>query len=578
MGRLVVCNNEDIFYKISNENIGSGLKSSGKHVGEKIFLETYSKLRLSSFNFLNIGDDFIACSGSLLYQGKMGIDCLKSLYDDFSEEKISDIRKNAIGTYVVAIKKGKQVFIFIDEVGTYAYHYYLKNEIFISTNTYYHIAKCVETNINKLAFKERIIEFCNIDNATIFNDIYRLNGNEAIMIDMEDNHVHVIDVPQNHYEFDMKVDVQSIASDFVDIIIKYAKIYQRFGRRMLFTTGGVDSRVILSIYNYLGEKPMVANWQGCPFEMNTKIPDRIISKQLADACGLKFIPFDVSHDFRTDCENIDGMFSKYGEYSLIYCGNSKWYEIFEKNNIDSYDFGYFGETIKGWEPLDEQYHEHFSIEDYVKLYLNKNINVDKDAEFKEYVRKKILAIAEEYGMDLDNISQEDCMKLYYVYRVHADTLCSNFTNMFAYSSNLFAEKEIIDYINQIPYKIKADNHFNLTVTKILNKKLLDVPYFTHCHYKKCDKEKMILVNPRINIIEVVKKIILQTSIGKYLKKFKNKALNVDNSSIVSAMNLLDKTSFETDTGISLKRDSDFIRLMPCDLVGYACFIQNVLHK
>lgn len=580
MARLLLCNNKDIFYKISKANIDGGFKINGKYVGEKIFIETYSKIHLDLLNFLNIGEDFVACSGTLLYKDIIGIDCLHVLYDDFSEEKIAEIRKDMVGTYVVAIKKRKRIYIFVDEVGTYAYHYYLKNEVFISTNTYYHIAKNIKTSINKLAFKERIVEYCNIDNATIFNDIYRLMGNEAVVIDLEMDNVQVINIPQNYYDFDMNGDVQSIGKKFLDLIIKYAKKYQSFGSRMLFTTGGVDSRIILSIYNYLRDYPIVANWQGCPNEMNTKLPDRSISKQLADISGLDFVPFDVSHDFTFDCENIDSMFSKYGEYSLIYCGNSKWYEIFEKNNdnVEGYDFGYFGETIKGWEPLDEQYHKHFSIEDYVKLYLNKNIIIDNDNEFKEYVRKKILYIAKVYGMDYDNLSKEDCMKLYYVYRVHADTVCSNFANMFAYSSNLFAEKEIVDFINKIPYDFKKDNHFNLMVTNMLNGKLLDVPYFSHCQYKKCDKRNLVLIEPSVNIKYHIKRRILQTSIGRFLRAIKKKISNnnINNTSVVSAKHILTKASFETDTGVSLKEDSDLIGLMPCDLACYSRFIQDVL--
>ena len=334
------------------------------------------------------------------------------------------------------------------------------------------------------------------------------------------------------------------------------------------------------MYCYLGEKPTIANWQGCPIDMNSKMPDRMVSQKLAEKCGFKFSPFDVTHDFKSDYENIALKFPRYGEYSLIYCGNTKWYEIFENSAIEYYDFGYFGETIKGWEPLDEQFNEGFSIDDYVKLYLK--VTSDKtDLEFEEYVGKKIIAIAKRFGMDMCNLSKEDCMILYYVYRIHADTVCSNFANIFGYSSNIFAEKEIIDFINKIPYAYKKDEHFNLLVTKILNEELLDIPYFTHCEYKKYNKEKMLLEDVvKHNKTVSIKKKILQTSIGKHLRTIKRGLKNAvpseRNNFKNAAKNMVSSTIFSTVTGIDLDKETLAVDVMLYEMPGWAFLLQDVL--
>ena len=572
MSRMIICNKKEVYDKISRMNTKGGLIKSETIFKGDIIVETYYKRNFRVQNTVFIDDDFIACAGSLIYKDKIGEEGLREMYKDFSKENIANLRRELAGSYVVAIKKGTRIFIFVDEVGSYAYHYYYNDDVFLSTNTYYHIAKNMKTSINKLAFKERILEFCNIDNVSIFNGVFRLMGNEAIAIDIENNSMKVINIPQNDYTYKMENE-QVVVKNFVELLVKYARKYKKFGRKILFTTGGVDSRVVLAVYSYLDELPIIANWQGAPVDMNTKIQDRKISKLLAEKCGLDFKCFDVSHDFKKDSKEIVDKLDTYGEYSLIYCGNKKWYEIFEKNIVDGYDFGYFGEVIKGWEVIDCQYFEGFTVDDYVKMYLNRNtieISKTKDEKYDEfiYVREKIVDIAKQHNMDLNNLSKEDCMILYYVYRIHADTITLNYANIFAYSTNFYCEKEIADFVNQIPYKMKMNNRFNLLVTEKLNETLLDIPYFTHCQYKKYDNNKKILVDYKRNIL---RRWILQTPIGKHLRRVKSL-----NSYKKVSLELIRDTSFQQDTSIDLNYDEYFTSSMLYGLVGYATMIQNVL--
>ena len=243
MGRLVVCNEKNIFEKLSLSNIKAGFKKSGSFEGRNINVETYSKLNITTQNYYQDGDDFVACAGTLIYKDKMGVECLRDLYNDFSED-INKIRKNAAGMYVVAIKKGDGLYIFVDEVGTYAYHYLFKDGVFISTNTYYHIAKITQPGVDRLAFKERVLKFCNIDSATIFDDIYRLLGHQAVQINLATNKINIIEIGQNTYEFTIGTD-NDAAKTFVELIGKYMKKYPVHNDGVLFSTGGVDSNVLL---------------------------------------------------------------------------------------------------------------------------------------------------------------------------------------------------------------------------------------------------------------------------------------------------------------------------------------------
>ncbi len=497
MSKIILCNNEEIFNKLCDQYCFMSFSQNGLRSDELIHAATFSKLNISTENFCEIGDDFVACSGTIAYRNQVGKKALKTLYENFDIKNINGIRKNTVGSYAVIIKKGNQASLFIDEAGTYGLYYYNKNGLFLTTNTFTHIQCAVKTELCTLALQERLIEYCNLDNATIFQEIYRLLGTEAIVFDYTSRSIETVRIDCNHYSFKIN-DEKEVVEKLIELLEKYSRSYALFSsKKVLFTTGGVDSRAILAIYNHMGVKPDIANWGGCPIEMNTKSQDQEIARRLAERSGLLFKVFNVSHDFKADYGVIPEKIRKYGELGLLYCGNTKWFEIFEGTPFESFDFGYFGETIKAWEPLDVSYHVGFTIDDYVDLFFNRQRYLKGNTDsLKEYVRKKIYNIAKEYNIELQNLSKEDCMVLYYVYRVHADTACTNFANMFGFSANIFAEKELADYINQIPYVLKENDHLNLMLTEKLDSKLLNIPYFTHCKYRVFNKEKKCLEEPK----------------------------------------------------------------------------------
>jgi hypothetical protein len=243
-------------------------------------------------------------------------------------------------------------------------------------------------------------------------------------------------------------------------------------------------------------KPILANWQGSPVMMNTKIEDKYVAEMISNIEGLNYNDIDVS-----ECDQgiIDiNQFEKYGEYARIYGNNRKWFEFFEEDGIGFYDFGYFGETLKGWEQLDICFKNPMTIEDFVELYINRqvhnyfNMPINKKLEYKKYILYKLYNICTSYNLNDKDLSKEDCMILYYIYRTHADTKCCNFVNVFGYSFNLFAQKDLIDYINQTPYEYKRNGRLNLAITKYLYPNLLNVPYFSHCHYMKYDEKTMTI--------------------------------------------------------------------------------------
>lgn len=569
MARIIITNNISHFAYLCKHSSEHGFIQNGIINKDNLNISTFSKLNFSSENLFSFGEDFVASAGTLIYKDKIGKECLKSIYKDF-DGNINCIRKETSGSYVIVIKKNKKTYIFVDESGTYAYHYYLNNGVFIACNTYFHIQQVTESKFDKYAFWERIVEYCNIDNGTIYEDIKRVLGCEAIVIN--DDKIHIENIGNNIHCFNFN-DEKSIIDEMVRLISKHVKRYLLLDNKsILFTTGGVDSRIILSIYNYFNAPFVIANWQGCPIDMNSKQQDQKIAKELAKISELPFIPYNVEHDYLNDCLNISSKIEKYGENGLIYCGNSKWYEIFELGGFNFFDFGYFGETIKEWEPLDRDFKNGFTIDDYSNLYLTRQVFKGQNEFFSSFLKRKIIKIANQYNMDITNLSKEDCMILYYVYRIHADTYCTNLANIFGYSANLFSEKEIADCINQIPYEMKKNDHLNLVLTDFFDSKLLTVDYFTHQKYKFFNREKTVLLSAAAPKHNGLKKWLRKTKLGQVLIRAKRILPSERKKYATSSLNIIAKTDFESLVEMKIDGTSFSNDVILFELPGWATLI------
>lgn len=572
MSRLVISNKKEIRDKITSDSINGGFIVNGEKSIDNIYVNTFSKLNFSSENYYEIGNDYIACAGTLVFKGKVGSACLQEILNSFSGD-INEIRKSLIGSYVIVLYKAEKAYIFVDEVGTYAFHYYNNKNVFVASNTYYHIGTALGTKINSIAFKERIVEYCNIDEVSILENVFRLCGDEALFYGQGKWGKKYIG--QNNYTFNTDTEEEAV-DKMVELLLKYSSQYKMLGDSpVLFTTGGVDSRFILSLYDYLKVKPTIVNWQGAPIDMNTKEEDGEIAEKLADYLKLRYIEYDVSHDYEDDYKIIIDKIKKYGENGLIYCGNSKWYDIFNNPEFRIFDFGYFGETIKGWELLDDNYHKGFCIDDYVNMYLNRQTYKYNDDEFRGYIRQKIIKLAQKYNMDLMDLKKEDCMQLYFEYRIHADTYCSNFANMFGYSVNLLAEKELIDFINSIGYEIKKDDHLNLRLTNCLSSKLLHIPYFTHCKYREFIPDELILVSKEKN--RNIKLWLKKGKFGKLIKKVKSLLpLKKDNNKFKKkALDILTNTGFEKMTNMKINKNAFSYDIIMLELPGWAIMLRQI---
>ena len=182
---------------------------------------------------------------------------------------------------------------------------------------------------------------------------------------------------------------------------------------------------------------------------------------------------------------------------LKYGDNHKWHRIYDKIRADFLDYGYFGETLVDWDKMDNllDFTKKISLKDFVfNLYIDNQATADwkYQDDYRDMIYNEFLDIAQGQNIDCDDLSREDCMLLFFYYRLHADTHMVNFTNMYSYYFPLLSQPGIIEKIHNIPYAFKQNHKLNLRLISNLAPELLNITFFSHGRYRITDIKKLEL--------------------------------------------------------------------------------------
>lgn len=520
MSKLLLTNNSSWSSLLRDSFKKAGFKEFSS-VGNKEYFTVYKKLKVKSYNCYFDGDDYAACTGTFIYKKAIGKQALKLLLNDADNFDLNEIRKNSVGSYAVVIKKSSKIYVFVDEFHTYSLFYFISDKDYLITNTFYHIENLLKKPINQLKAIEYVAQFNIVDSNTPYEDIYKLLGNEFIQIDLALEKQQVVKVKPRKIKKYNFLSLEDAAKAYSDKILEYAQLKKTlFKKSCIFMTGGADSRLVLASYLSVGSKPKLYRWHGREQILNTQTEDFIVSKKIAKSLHLPLKSFNVIEDFERTYNKTTGKdFNKYGELTLKYGNNQKWHKLYNKLNVDFVDYGYFGETLVGWAKIDDMkdFGKSITLRDFIlKIYVNSLAlkGVVNKQEYIEMLYNEFAQLTDQLNLDKEALTKEDCMYLFFQYRLHADTHMCNFTNMYYYHFPILCQPELADIAHSVPYKFKHGHKFNLYVTKLLYEKLLDFTYFCHCQYRQMDKDNLELSFPTQAINQ------LQSRLSKALLKIK----------------------------------------------------------
>lgn len=531
MGKLLVTNNTNWDNSLRKIFMDSGFIQKGRNHNQA-YLTTYRKLNVDNENYYSTENDYIASAGTIIYEGLTGCDALKKLLEDFDGNNIRQIRSQAVGCFLLVIKKFNTIYAFVDEAGTYGAYYHHDGTNYILTTTYYHIAKCINPLLYPGPFLEQVFTGCIMDENTIFHNIYRIMGSECIFIELDSAQFTVKKVEVNKYTLGVN-EINEQIKKFIDKCTSYCEKKKLFeDSPMLFATGGTDSRLMLAMDIYSGLRPIVALWHGDPVDVQTFDEDLKLGKQLASIGNLETEIYDISRDLLSelDEENIDKL-EKYGEYSIIYGGNPSFFKIFENGDVKHADSGYYGELLKKLDEFAEfditpEYT--LTLDEFVSKHVNRweiHVNRDDGCDIKDvliaHMIEELRKLSDEAGIDYKNLKQKDCLDFYKFRRMHSDSKFCNFVNIFGYSYEVLAQKEIADYSSQFHYELRNRKYLHLKMIQTMCPELLNVDFFTHCQRERFDKNSMTLneiktANVGGKIRHVLKPFFMKTKMGEKL--------------------------------------------------------------
>lgn len=495
-----------------------------------VHISVFRKLNICNENFYTQGDEFVISSGTLIYKNQFGKIALQCMLEDYYKKgSITELRKYSYGSYTVAIKYNGSYVVFSDETHTHSFYYYIEGKDYLLCDSFCYVLMCIGNQLNEKALLERGVRRCIMSNNTPINNVFKLRAQEAFFIDSTNGRFYVKEVKLNdyHQKYNSREDAVLYILQLIKKISAVRSIW--INRPLHFLTGGIDSRLEFGIYNMNKDIINIGYWIGNDAITNGTEDDVLISSTIAENFGCKFIKYHVDQTIEEAIESINiDKIRKYGEFSSIYCGNTKWFSIFENLlSVDSLGFGYLGETLRPLGELDHFYHLSYSLDDYVKnIYCRTGLekyafNCDG---FYEFVKHEHKSIINEYDLS-DILDIDTAFRLFQFSRFDADCILNNFANLFLYSFPIFGQKEIADAINSIPYEWMRDEFIPVALMKEVCPKLLDVNFYSHHRtYMYVSGQEILKKSLKFRMLDMAKVKFYDTPIYtklylKYLHKY-----------------------------------------------------------
>lgn len=479
-------------------NVENGYKVSGCITDGNVKFLTFHKLKVKNQNFMKIGDDFIAITGTLIFDGLKDERLLERVYNEYIERGDS-LRNDLRGNYAVIIKFGNKVIVFGEETYFYDIFYYYKDGSFLVSNDLYEIYQSVDSlEVDVHNVLEQSYLNCVIGNETVLKGVNRLSGDQKIVIDLESSSLDVIpvQVDWNRLDVDCEQATSLLSKNLTDVADSISSTYNSTSICM---TGGLDSRMSLAALLSVGSKPSLYYGEGNSPITNTHHQDYDICRIFSLKYNLPITKMDWSNPSPIDNDwNI--CLKKFGILYHAYAGSNTLLKGLQEIKEEFVTFGQVGELFRTLDFTENR--TRFTIEDYVdEYYFQKNdagkyiaqVCVDFDA-FRTRLIKKYKGVCKRYNLDPNNMVVEDFFYLNLEYRANADNVMLNLTNRMRYCSWLLSALPVMKMAN-IAVKYLKNSHYMLMTLEALYPSCLDVPVFSHQHEMVFDKKLKKLVWP-----------------------------------------------------------------------------------
>lgn len=577
MGKIVLCSKYEK-YSLMKSNITDFIENATLE-GVFGYLCTYSKLNIVTQNvYISSNGDYVAGVGTFIYKGKIGIEALKEILS--SSLDISVLQEEILGSYCIAIYKNEVMTIFVDATATYNIFYHLDENSIILTNTFYHVALCLEEiGVNTVGFIGNWL-LNTVDDSTPIKGVKKLLGNQYLYFNGTWSAVKLCTISH------------MANTDWLFMIMDMYKalpsLFRQFG---VFMTGGQDSRLVLSLLLALKAQPTLYYGVGNSLITVTKKKDMDIVYDIANTFSL---PVQIMNWADSNMTNDVHSLKKYGELYMIYNANKNIFNEFEKNiSVDLLLLGSPGEVYRIEKKLEQYPHATCSLLQYVEdLYLDGVSRLFTEEGYQLYVQQiygQFLNIAKDRELDSEHLSKSDMQILDASFRLRWDMSMYNFANQFVYSFPLMVNIRLLSYVENISYEKRLHSKFIIECIEQLFPELLSIPFFSRIKEQKYNEVTHELKDKNVssNYKDVIKKYIHSKYIIKLLR-YAYYLLQGDNKGIFEIQKEYKLREYYWHLIIDEYNDIDLIDMSKiqnvCDakdisrLAQYIFIIKNLLNR
>ena len=493
MSKFFITNNSEFFHKVKKRGENSPYSIAFEYEGNGIYAISSKKLTIDNQNGIQCENGFIIVTGTMAWGAGSAINMqtLQKIHQSFHCD-INNIRQHSIGNFAVSIMKEGVLYVFGEIAGFYNIYFYNTGHNWLISNSLYDMAAVLndKLTLNKLALIESTVQDGILLGDTYYNEIHRLSGFNYLKI--KEGELELIEeekmYPMAKGTLDEKVEKYKNLSKLYG-----GKMASAYGRPCISMTGGLDARMVLSSYMAAGVKPELYYGTGNSFITNTYHEDKEIDKVFSQKFGLIF------HDESWETpEPIDKYWEKYldlyGFFYETYAWSDKIFESIKKTPCQLFTFGYCGELLRSLPWIEASKKDFFTLEEYLNdFYLPNNVmcEIIPIDEYRKYIRTKYLKICKLYHLDINHIANEDIFYLSLERRKSADAVMLNLVNFMKYCSYSLGQYEHL-CAGRITCEEAENSSFMLHCLDALYPSVLEVPVFSHCTFRKFNRETMSL--------------------------------------------------------------------------------------
>jgi hypothetical protein len=502
MGRIIVTTDNDSLVRIKKKNNIQGFEQNREINFDNFCCLTYFKKIKKIENAFVDGKDWCCSSGSLMYKGRIGIEALKTILNDF-KGNVDDIRKIIIGNYFLAIKKENKIYLFVDKYNIYKVFYQLfDGQILLSSDIIDVMLWKNSLDVSEFNLMLESFQCSPYGEDTFINGINKLLGREYIEIDCQQNAISIKEIPYYRIHNDYATLDQAAETIADRIKLGYTELRKAFGNHVgINMTGGMDSRTVLAGCLAANISPVLIHAQGnSPAVTGTEVGDLKCVESIGQLLDLKVVHLNWDCDYPDNFNDWDELFEKYGFDYKLYGGNPNFFKSYTSLSTDCPDImetGLFGECMRIREQYNDTNKSFQSADAFINEYQLKGTNsnyIDLDAfypnsaKLKAYMIKRFKEELEHFGFDPNGeLSMDEFEEQRYIHHRATDAVLVNFLNQFTGCMTILGTEQVCEYIYDAKKEYRAYGKLQLKIIHNLYSKLLDVPFFSHrceCSFNK----------------------------------------------------------------------------------------------